>query len=65
MRNFSFIFSLAAFIATVYFLISDFPLLDTSEGVIYLSIIIVLLLICITGIIINRPALPRRRYSKR
>jgi len=65
MRNFSFIFSLSAFIVTMYFLITDFPALDSSEGIIYLSMVIVLLLICITGVIINRPAPPRRPYSMR
>lgn len=66
MRNFSFIFSTVAFFVTVYFLATDFPSLDSSEGIIYLSIIIVLLLICLTGIVINRPELPKRkRYSMR
>ncbi|MGV3459167.1 MAG: hypothetical protein ACO1N9_01805 [Flavobacterium sp.] len=65
MRNFSFIFSLATFVVTIYFLATDFPALDSSEGIIYLSIVVVLLLICITGVIINRPVLARRRYSMR
>lgn len=65
MKNFSFIFSVVAFVVTAYFLATDFPALNTSEGIIYLSIIVVLLLICITGIIINRPEIPRRRYSMR
>lgn len=65
MRNFSFIFSLVAFVVTVYFLATDFPSLDSGEGIIYLSIVVVLLLICITGVIINRPGPARRRYSMR
>jgi hypothetical protein len=55
MKNFSFIFSLLAFLVTMYFLVIDFPALDNSEGIIYFSMVIVLLLICITGVIINRP----------
>lgn len=65
MKIFSFIFSLAAFVVTAYFLFSDFPSLSTTEGIIYFSMVVVLLLICITGIISNRPTFTRTHYKGR
>lgn len=55
MRTFSFICSIMAFTATLFYLVTDFPSLENLNGIIYLSMLAVLLLICITGIIINWP----------
>lgn len=60
MRGFSFITSIAGFCITLLFLIADFPALDEFGGIVYLSLFVVLLLICITGIISNRPG---RKYT--
>lgn len=58
MRKFSLIMSLAAFATTLFYLILDFPNLDNFGGIVYFLLMIVLLVICVTGIIINMPLLP-------
>lgn len=59
MRVFNFIASIVAFLATLFYLILDFPNLDNFNGVIYLLLMIILLVICITGIIFNAPVFPK------
>lgn len=59
MRVFNFIASVVAFIATLFYLILDFPNLDSFNGVIYFLLMIILLVICITGIIFNSPVFPK------
>lgn len=64
MKVFSFISSVIAFGTTLFFLITDFPHLDTFNGIIYFSLMVILLLICVTGIVVNMPhAKPRKRYK--
>jgi hypothetical protein len=55
MKVISFITSVTGFIATAIFLMLDFPVLDEFGGVIYFGLFIVLMLIFLTGIIVNRP----------
>lgn len=64
MRIFSFISSLITLVFTVFFLVTEFPMLDTLNGIIYLLLMLILLFICITGIIINMPlsARPQKRF---
>ncbi|MCO6149255.1 hypothetical protein [Flavobacterium sp. NRK1] len=57
MKTFGFITSVIAFFVSLFFAIIDFPDLSNSNGIIYLSIQFILILICITGIIINMPSL--------
>ena len=52
---FNFIASVVVFVATLFYLILDFPNLDSFNGVIYFLLMIILLVICITGIIFNSP----------
>lgn len=55
MRIFSLITSVIALLLSLYYMITDFPNLDSFEGLIYFCILFILILICITGIIINIP----------
>lgn len=59
MRIFNFIASVVAFVAALFYLILDFPNLDNFNGVIYFLLMIILLVICITGIIFNAPVIPK------
>ena len=60
MKTFSFIASILAFAATLYFMVTDFPELTDLDGIIYFSLLAILLLICATGIIINWPHISGR-----
>lgn len=55
MRIFSFIASVIALIISVFYMITDLPNLHKFEGLIYFFILFILILICVTGIIINIP----------
>ncbi len=59
MRVFSLILSVTAFTITLYFLLAYFPDVTSVNGLIYLGIMLILLMVCITGIIINWPLLSR------
>ena len=59
MKTFSFIISVIAFLVSLSFTVLDFPDLSNLNGIIYFSIQFILILICITGIIINRPSLSK------
>ncbi|KGO88565.1 hypothetical protein Q765_01260 [Flavobacterium rivuli WB 3.3-2 = DSM 21788] len=65
MKLFSFIVSVVMFITTLFFFISDFPDITTFNGTVYLLLLVVLLLICLTGIIINKPVFVKhkRKYK--
>ncbi|MNJ95120.1 hypothetical protein D3C87_128260 [compost metagenome] len=65
MRKFSLIMSLAAFATALFYLILDFPSLDNFGGIVYFLLMIVLLLICVTGIIINMPLLPSLKIKRK
>ncbi len=55
MKIFSFIISAVMLLAALVFIIIDFPDLSTTNGIIYFFILLILILICITGLIINVP----------
>lgn len=57
MKKFNMITSVVVLLLSSCYMITNFPDLDTFEGFIYFSILLVLILICITGIVINIPAL--------
>ncbi|OYQ31884.1 hypothetical protein CHU92_15435 [Flavobacterium cyanobacteriorum] len=65
MKIFSFISSAIVFAITLYSLITDFPSLKYLNGVIYFMLLIILMLICITGLITNSPFIYRfkRRFK--
>lgn len=60
MRILSLILSTIAFFSTALYAVVDFPDLSTANGILYFSMLITLLLICITGIILNIPLGKRR-----
>jgi ABC-type transport system involved in multi-copper enzyme maturation permease subunit len=53
MRVFSFISSVIAFVITTFYLFVDFPDTGNLNGIIYFSLMIILLLICVMGIAFN------------
>lgn len=55
MKMFSFIISLLTFLVSLFYLIFDFPDLDNTNGIIYFSMLSILILICIIGVIVNMP----------
>lgn len=59
MKILSLILSTVTFIATLCFLIFYFPDVSTFNGFIYFVMMLILLLICVTGIIINKPEINR------
>ena len=64
MKLFSLIVSVVTFMVTLFFLFSDFPDTSTFNGIIYLGLMLILLLICITGIIINKPIIVAKTKRK-
>jgi len=63
MKIFGFVSSVVAFLATLFFLIADFPDIGQFNGVIYFSLMIILLAMCVTGIITYMP--PSLRAGRR
>lgn len=61
MKLFSLTVSIVTFAVTFFFLVSDFPDIATFDGSIYLVLMLILLLICITGIIINKPVIAKSK----
>ncbi|MBE98989.1 MAG: hypothetical protein CMP77_03305 [Flavobacterium sp.] len=64
MKTFNIILSAFTLLATTILLIVDFPNLKTFNGIIYFSLLVVLLLVCVTGIIINTPRLTFKRRHR-
>ena len=52
---FSFVFSVIAFLMSVFYPVIDTPQFDSLNGIIYFSIQLILIAICLTGVIINMP----------
>lgn len=65
MKIFSFIISVLALLALLCYLILDFPDFSDLNNVLYFSILLILMMICITGIIINSPTFIRPHINKR
>jgi len=55
MKIFGFITSVVVLLISLYDIITDFPNLDDFEGFVYFCIVFILILICITGMLINLP----------
>ena len=64
MKLFSIILSLITFLATSVFLIFYFPDLRSMNGILYFAMMLILLLVCVTGLIINLPTVHWRRRFK-
>lgn len=65
MKIFSFIISIIVFGVTLFYLITDFPSLHNINGFIYLFLMLILLLICITGILVNMPLVKKIRRRRK
>lgn len=65
MKIFSLVLSIITSTIALFFLITDFPDVSTFDGIIYFLMLVVLLLICITGIIVNFPLITRVHHKFR
>ncbi|ALM47623.1 hypothetical protein AMR72_01145 [Flavobacterium psychrophilum] len=63
MKVFGFITSVIVLMLSLFYIITDFPNLNSFEGFVYFCIVSILILICITGMIINIPL--RNRMHKK
>ncbi|RZJ28633.1 MAG: hypothetical protein EOO48_09375 [Flavobacterium sp.] len=61
MKALSLIVSLAVFLVAGYYFVSDFSFSAESNHLIYMSLLVVLMMICIIGILINMPIIHRER----
>ncbi len=64
MKLFSLILSVLTFVVSLYFFILRIPYVDTFDEVIYVSLLIILMAICITGIIINWGLIKKQRKNR-
>lgn len=55
MKALSLIVSLTVFMTSGYFLVTDFNLSGEMNDIIYMSLLLILMLICVVGILINVP----------
>lgn len=65
MKTLTLILSTIIFVVSGYFLIADFKISKDTNYNIYLCLLIILMLICILGILINLPFLLSKRNKKR
>jgi membrane protein DedA with SNARE-associated domain len=64
MKLFSLILSVIMFFVALYFFVMKIPYVDSLDEVIYISLLITLMAICITGVIINWEFFRRRRKNR-
>lgn len=63
MKIFSLILSVVTAVAALSFLIADFPDMTTFSGIILFLLLVILMLICITGIVVNFPFITRVHHK--
>ena len=61
MKALSLIVSVAVFMVAGYYFVSDFSFSAESNHLIYMSLLLVLMLICVIGVLINMPIIHRER----
>jgi len=64
MKLFSLILSVIMFFVALYFFVMKIPYVDSLDEVIYISLLVTLMAICITGVIINWEFFGRRRKNR-
>jgi hypothetical protein len=64
MKLFSLVLSILTFAVSLYFFIMKIADVDTFDEIIYVSLLITLMAICITGIIINWSLVKKQRNSR-
>ena len=55
MKTISLIISLTVFMISGYFLVADFRITSEANHLIYMSLLLILMLVCIVGVLINMP----------
>ena len=65
MKTFSLIISLSVLMISGYFLVTDFKISDEANHLIYMSLLLVLMLICVVGILINMPIILTQKRRMR
>ena len=63
MKIVSLILSIVVFFGAGFFLIADFRLSMEMNFLIYMSLLVILMLICIVGVLINYPVLVQQRKN--
>ncbi|NDI98781.1 hypothetical protein GWA97_06805 [Flavobacterium sp. LaA7.5] len=64
MKLFSLLLSISVFFVSLYFFLDEVSYIYTFNDVIYISLLVVLMIICITGIIINWDFFPKKKKNK-
>jgi membrane-bound acyltransferase YfiQ involved in biofilm formation len=65
MKTFALVISLIVFMVSAYFFLTDFSLSTDSNHLIYMSLLLVLMLVCIVGILINIPLIMQEKKRVR
>lgn len=61
MKTLSLILSIIVFFAAGYFFVTDFTSSTETNYLIYMSLLVILMLICVVGVMINLPMILRHR----
>ena len=61
MKTLSLLVSITVFTVSGYFFVSDFRYSGETNHLIYMSLLIVLMLICVIGILINMPLITKEK----
>ncbi|MDR6967040.1 membrane protein DedA with SNARE-associated domain [Flavobacterium arsenatis] len=61
MKTLSLILSIAVFFTAGYFFVVDFTASTETNYLIYMALLVILMLICVVGVMINLPMILRRR----
>ncbi|MES2486443.1 MAG: hypothetical protein V4581_10935 [Bacteroidota bacterium] len=64
MKLFSLILSIVVFFISLYFFIISVPYVDTFDEIIYISLLGILMIICVTGVIINWEFFRQRKANR-
>lgn len=64
MKLFSLILSIVVFFVSLYFFFDKIPFVESFNDGIYISLLVLLMAICVTGVIINWDVFRRRRNGK-
>lgn len=65
MKILSLLLSIAVFFTSGYFLITDFRASTEMNYIIYMSLLVILMMICVVGVLINLPLIFRSRRKVR
>ncbi len=63
MKVFSFILSVVVFIASLYYFVLKIPYVDSLNDIIYVTLLVILMAICIIGIIVNWEIFNKRKRN--